>query len=438
MFLWLKKYMPRSLYGRAALILILPVLTVQLVVSVTFIQRHFEDVTRQLTQGLGLDLVYISSQLPDPEADAVTEAGRALSRQFGLQFNMVEVGATGPLPERRRFYDFSGIVVIDVLQQVVPNLLSVDLPDDKRVAVYVDLPAGTGVFSFDRTKVSASNPHQLLVWTLVAGGFMTLIAYSFLRNQLRPIKRMAAAAEAFGKGRHVPYKPGGAIEVRAAGNAFLEMRGRIERQIEQRTLMLSGVSHDLRTPLTRLKLGLSMIEDDSREDLENDVTEMQHLLDEFLSFAKGDSEGEPELIDPVQLAQDIVSGYVRSGQAVSLGVVDGTGPARLRPVAVRRAVENLIGNAVRYGSEARLSVRVGERSVRFRIEDNGPGIPPDQRGEAVKPFSRLDPSRNQNKGSGVGLGLAIVTDIARAHGGSLRLDQSDDLGGLMADLVLPR
>lgn len=438
MFLWLKKYMPRSLYGRAALILILPVLTVQLVVSVTFIQRHFEDVTRQLTQGLGLDVVYISSQLPDPDTDAVTEAGRALSRQFGLQFSILDAGTTGPLPERRRFYDFSGIVVIDVLQQVVPNLLAVDLPDDKRVAVYVDLPAGTGVFSFDRTKVSASNPHQLLVWTLVAGGFMTLIAYSFLRNQLRPIKRMAAAAEAFGKGRHVPYKPGGAIEVRAAGNAFLEMRGRIERQIEQRTLMLSGVSHDLRTPLTRLKLGLSMIEDDSREDLENDVTEMQHLLDEFLSFAKGESEGEPELIDPVQLAQDIVSGYVRSGQAVSLGVIDGTGPARLRPVAVRRAVENLIGNAVRYGTEARLSVRVGERSVRFRIEDNGPGIPPDQRGEAVKPFSRLDPSRNQNKGSGVGLGLAIVTDIARAHGGSLRLDQSDDLGGLMADLVLPR
>ncbi|NVO23099.1 two-component sensor histidine kinase [Donghicola sp. B5-SW-15] len=430
--------MPRSLYGRAALILILPVLTVQLVVSVTFIQRHFEDVTRQLTQGLGLDVVYISSQLPDEDPEVVIQSGRALSRQFGLQFSVVDTAATGPLPARRRFYDFSGSVVIDVLQEVVPNLLSVDLPDDKRVAVYVELPAGTGMFSFDRTKVSASNPHQLLVWTLVAGAFMTLIAYSFLRNQLRPIKRMAAAAEAFGKGRHVPYKPGGAIEVRAAGNAFLEMRARIERQIEQRTLMLSGVSHDLRTPLTRLKLGLSMIDDDSREDLENDVTEMQHLLDEFLSFAKGDSEGEPELIDPIQLAQDIVSGYERSGMPVSLGEVEGTGPARLRPVAVRRAVENLIGNGVRYGTEARLSVRVGERSVRFRIEDNGPGIPPDQRGEAVKPFSRLDPSRNQNKGSGVGLGLAIVTDIARAHGGSLRLDQSDDLGGLMADLVLPR
>lgn len=181
-----------------------------------------------------------------------------------------------------------------------------------------------------------------------------------------------------------------------------------------------------------------MIEDESRDELEGDVNEMQHLLDEFLSFAKGEGEGEPELFDPAELAADIVAGFVRSGHDVALASVEGTGQARLRPVAVRRAVENLIGNAVRYGTKARLSCRIGEKSVRFRIEDDGPGIAPEQRGEAVKPFSRLDPARNQNKGSGVGLGLAIVTDIARAHGGSLRLDQSPEMGGLMADLVLPR
>lgn len=438
MFLWLKKYMPRSLYGRAALILILPVLTVQLVVSVTFIQRHFEDVTRQLSQGLALDLNYISEQLSGTEASALTDQGKALSRKFGLQFSVPDETDAGALPERRRFYDFSGVVVQEVLGQMVPNLLSVDLPDDKFVAVYVSLPAGTARIAFDRNKVSASNPHQLLVWTVVAGAFMTLIAYSFLRNQLRPIKRMAVAADAFGKGRHVPYKPSGAIEVRAAGNAFLEMRARIERQIEQRTLMLSGVSHDLRTPLTRLKLGLSMIEDESREELEGDVTEMQHLLDEFLSFAKGETEGPAEVLHPEELVKDIVAGFVRSGHSVEFAHLEGEGTARLRPVAVRRAIENLIGNAVRYGTEARVSCRIGERSVRFRIEDNGPGIPAEMRGEAVKPFSRLDPARNQNKGSGVGLGLAIVTDIARAHGGSLRLDQSPEMGGLMADLVLPR
>ncbi|MEY8883084.1 ATP-binding protein [Donghicola sp. XS_ASV15] len=430
--------MPRSLYGRAALILILPVLTVQLVVSVTFIQRHFEDVTRQLSRGLALDLNYISEQLSEAGPAELDEEGKSLSRKFGLRFSVLEGVNTEAIPERRRFYDFSGSVVQDVLGRMVPNLLSVDLPDDKLVAVYVVLPAGTARIAFDRNKVSASNPHQLLVWTVVAGAFMTLIAYSFLRNQLRPIKRMAVAADAFGKGRHVPYKPSGATEVRAAGNAFLEMRARIERQIEQRTLMLSGVSHDLRTPLTRLKLGLSMIDDESRDELVGDVNEMQHLLDEFLSFAKGEGEGEPELLNPADLAADIVSGFERSGHNVTLLPVEGEGMARLRPVAVRRAVENLIGNAVRYGTQARLSCRIGEKSVRFRVEDNGPGIAPEMHGEAIKPFSRLDPARNQNKGSGVGLGLAIVTDIARAHGGSLRLDQSPDLGGLMADLVLPR
>ena len=438
MFLWLKKYMPRSLYGRAALILILPVLTVQLVVSVTFIQRHFEDVTRQLSQGLALEVNYITDQITAPDRLDAIDLGRPLARQFQLQFSVLPEDVTGPLPERRRFYDFSGSIVQDVLYQMVPTVLAVDLPDDKRVSLYLAMPAGIGVYNFDRTKVSASNPHQLLVWTVVAGAFMTLIAYSFLRNQLRPIKRMAVAADAFGKGRHVPYKPTGAVEVRAAGNAFLEMRARIERQIEQRTLMLSGVSHDLRTPLTRLKLGLSMIDDESRDELVGDVNEMQHLLDEFLSFAKGEGEGEPELLNPADLAADIVSGFERSGHNVTLLPVEGEGMARLRPVAVRRAVENLIGNAVRYGTEAHLSCRIGEKSVRFRVEDNGPGIAPEMRGEAIKPFSRLDPARNQNKGSGVGLGLAIVTDIARAHGGSLRLDQSPELGGLMADLVLPR
>jgi two-component system osmolarity sensor histidine kinase EnvZ len=277
------------------------------------------------------------------------------------------------------------------------------------------------------------------------GILMTLVAYIFLRNQLRPIARLAAAAEAFGKGQTVPYKPSGALEVRAAGHAFIEMRMRIERQIEQRTMMLSGVSHDLRTPLTRMQLELSMLPpSDEVRALESDVQDMSRLLNTFLDFARSDALEETEEVDPFALAEAVVEDHRRVGGQVTL-VRLGTPPAseeatlvQLRPMALERALDNLVGNALRYGTQARVSVELFGAAVRFTVEDDGPGIPADQRDMAMKPFARLDAARNQNAGSGVGLGLAIASDIARSHGGALRLGQSPGLGGLKADLVIAR
>ena len=255
---------------------------------------------------------------------------------------------------------------------------------------------------------------------------------------MRPITRLARAAEAFGRGRHLDYRPAGAVEVRAAGNAFLDMRARIERQIDQRTLMLSGVSHDLRTPLTRLKLGLSMLDDEDREAMEQDVTDMERLIDEFLDFARGASEGEAKPVDPVALVAQIVEDMRRAERDVTLYLAEGEGTVALRSAGIRRAVENLVNNAVRYGTRAEVSVLLTDKSLRIRVEDDGPGIPKERREEAVKPFVRLDTARNQNLGSGVGLGLSIATDIARAHGGMLRLGESERLGGLRAELVIGR
>jgi len=201
-------------------------------------------------------------------------------------------------------------------------------------------------------------------------------------------------------------------------------------------MMLSGVSHDLRTPLTRLKLGLSMLPAAEAAPLQPDADEMQLLLDALLEFSRGAAEGSPETVNPETLLRQIVKDARRAGHDVNLVSVEGEGTATLRPTAIRRAVENLIGNAVRYGKHADISLSVTPKSVRIRVEDDGPGIPPEQRTEAVKPFSRLDPARNQNQGSGVGLGLAIVADIARAHGGVLRLSKSQQLGGLCADIVI--
>lgn len=437
-FAWLKKYLPRGLYGRAALILIVPVVSVQLVVSVVFIQRHLEDITGQMSMTLvrELDVIAERARTAGTRQEALDRMEPFLSA-FEMDVRFVPLEAV-PDDDYIRWYDYSARVVRRTVRRAMPETLATVFPDNRLILLYFQSPIGPVEVGVNRRRVTAAAPHQLIVTMVFFGGLMTVIAFLYLRNQLRPITRLADAAQAFGRGRMVPYSPSGATEVRAAGGAFLDMRSRIERQMEQRTMMLSGVSHDLRTPLTRLKLGLSMIDEEEAEPLLRDVAEMQRLLDAFLDFSRGAAEGEPEPTDPVHLVEQIVADAQRAGTPVSLGACEGAGEVPLREMAIRRALENLIGNAVRYGSRALVSVVVTERSLRFRVEDDGPGIPAELRAEAIKPFSRLDPARNQDRGSGVGLGLAIVADVARAHGGVLRLSESASLGGLCADIVIAR
>jgi len=264
----------------------------------------------------------------------------------------------------------------------------------------------------------------------------------FLNNQIKPIRRLSDAAEAFGRGWAIPFNPRGAREVRSAGHSFLAMRARIIRQIEQRTMMLSGVSHDLRTPLTRMKLSLGLIAPSEEvEHLKRDVDEMEAMLTEFLEFARGDSEEKTETVGVKALTKQIVRNFKRAGHDIKLSFIMETpldDTLKCRKQAVQRAIENLLGNAVRYGKNAHLTVTIEPDTVVFMIEDDGPGIPKDKRDAAVEPFTRLDVARNQDKGVGSGLGLAIATDVARSHGGNLALLQSDDLGGLKAVLSLPR
>jgi len=444
----LKPTLPRSLFGRAALILIVPIVTIQLVVSIVFIQRHFEGVTRQMTGGVIIELDYLLAAVgAAPSVAAARSEAAKLAEALDFQ---VVLPADGPLPpgavsggaaaDLRRFWDWSGREVIASLRDRLASLIAVDLrTDDRRVRILIATRHGPMAVTLDRRRVSASNPHQLLVLMMVASAVLTLISYVFLRNQLSPIARLAAASEAFGRGQSVPYRPRGATEVRVAGHAFLDMRARIERQIEQRTLLLSGVSHDLRTPLTRMNLGLSLLPaDEDTASLRRDVEEMERLVNEFLAFARGDAMEETERVDPQSLVMRAVENAQRAGQPVSLGACEPAEPVALRPQAVLRALDNLIGNAVRYGSRARVGFSVTDRTLRLTVEDDGPGIPKDRRDEALQPFVRLDGARNPNQGGGVGLGLSIAADIARSHGGVLRLGSSADLGGLRADLVLAR
>jgi two-component system osmolarity sensor histidine kinase EnvZ len=437
-FQWLKRYMPRGLYTRALIILILPVLSLQLLVSIVFIQRHFEGVTRQMTAAVAIDLRYLrdlADAAPNREAAITSVNAVALPLELAVSwpYDIPDIVSD------RQWFDFTGRTVAIRLREAVPQIGAVSMADRRRVTVWIATEQGPMSVDISRTRLSASNPHQLLVIMVVLGAVLTAISYIFLRNQLRPITRMARAAADYGKGRITPYHPGGAAEVRAAGMAFLDMRNRLERQIQQRTMMLSGVSHDLRTPLTRLRLGLSLLDDEEAEPLTRDVDEMQRLLDSFLDFARSDAGDAMERVDPASIVRDLVADFTRIGLAVTLQ--PGSGPQvtiPMRPAAIRRALDNLVGNALRYGKKAHIAVHVTDRAIRYVVEDDGPGIPADQHDDAIRPFTRLDAARNQDKGAGVGLGLAIVADIARSHGGVLRLSASDTLGGLKAELVLAR
>jgi two-component system osmolarity sensor histidine kinase EnvZ len=430
--------MPRGIYARAALILVLPILLLQLLVSVVFIQRHFEGVTRLMTSAVNIELRFLvdTANSATTLADARTALGRI---DEPLEIDTVLPADDVITQDILPFVDLTGGTVIETLRAGVSDILAVSLERRSRVVVWVQTRYGPLRMELRRARVSASNPHQLLVIMVVLGGIMTAIAYVFLRNQLRPIKRMARAATDYGKGRITPFTPSGAIEVRAAGMAFLDMRNRLERQTQSRTMMLSGVSHDLRTPLTRMRLGLSMLDPQDAAPLAHDVDDMERLLDAFLDFARTDAEDSLVPTIPRQIITDVLADATRMKQDVTLGAIEGADEkVGLRPLAIRRAMDNLIGNALRYGTKAEIGVSVTDRAVRFWVEDDGPGIPPERYDEALSPFVRLDPARNQDKGSGVGLGLSIVADIARTHGGVLRLGVSERLGGLKAELVLAR
>jgi two-component system osmolarity sensor histidine kinase EnvZ len=436
----IKNYMPRSLFGRAALILIVPVITIQFVVSIVFIQRHFDGVTRQLSRGLLLEVQHMMRQLDAaPDLASAQQKTAILARDLSMR---VQLPAAGPPPsgDQRDIWDLSGREVGTTLHDGLDRLTAVDLQADRReVHLWLTSAYGPVMVTLARSRVTATNPHQLLVVTALASMLMTAVAYVFLRNQLSPVTRLAAAAEAFGRGQILPYRPRGATEVRAAGAAFLDMRARIERHLDQRTLMLSGVSHDLRAPLTRMKLGLSMMPPDAEtQDLQGDVEDMVRLVDEFLAFARGDAMEETALVEPQSLVDQVVEKARRAGLPVSLGVCQGAGQVELRPQAMIRALDNLVGNAVRYGNRAVVSYAITDKALRLTVEDDGPGIPKDKRDEALLPFARLDAARDPNHGGGVGLGLSIASDVARSHGGVLRLGESADLGGLQADMVLGR
>lgn len=418
MWIWLKRYMPKGLYGRVIAILLLPVLSVQAVVGIVFVQRHFEAVTEQMTYSM-LPVLETVLQGADP-----------------VPLGVEQGAAPDPFGSQRRFYDLSGRVLQRVLGDELPGLAAVDLQDPAQVRLRVDRDGGSVALGFDRSRVTPRNPHQLLVIMAIMGAVMTFVAYLYMRNQLRPIKRLGRVAEAYGRGQVLPLYLAGATEVRAAGAAFLAMRGRLERQAASRRTMLAGISHDLRTPLTRMRLTLSMTDEDTSEALLTDVQEMETLIDAFLDYARDSASDPHEMVDPAHILSDAAGAASRLGPVEIAPWPADLTPFKARPMALRRALDNLLSNALRYGNRAKVGIERRSGVICFTVEDDGPGIPAAQCEDAMRAFTRLDPSRNKATG-GVGLGLAIVSDVARSHGGRLELDRSETMGGLRAALILP-
>jgi two-component system osmolarity sensor histidine kinase EnvZ len=439
----LKRYLPKSLFGRALMILLVPILLLQSLAAALFVQRHYDAITGQMAGAVAHELNFAITRVE--EAPTVADARAALAQmaaQFDLEMGLDE----GPELESqvlRQFYDVTGGIIYETLKDILERPMALDLVNFRK---YVDARIVTekGIVRvlIPRRRLNPSNPHQLLIWTTLAAVVLAVIAVMFLRDQIRPIKELARAASAFGRGRSVEFRPSGAVEVRSAGAAFVNMRTRIERQIEQRTRMLSGVSHDLRTPLTRMKLALAVAEDSPEmREIGSDVDEMERMLEAFLDFARGEGGEIPEPANPVELAEEVAADARRKAIEITLysHVETPDEPeVQMRRQALKRCLTNLVDNAASYGAQVRLSTKLNRRVLEFAVEDDGPGIPEEKREEVLRPFTRLDEARNQNVASGVGLGLSIAQDIARAHGGSLTLDDSPRLGGLRATVALPR
>jgi two-component system, OmpR family, osmolarity sensor histidine kinase EnvZ len=438
----LKRTLPRHLFGRSLIIIVAPIVLLQAIVAYVFFERDLDTTTRRLARDVAADTALLVAIEDNGGADRLRLRTLA-ARQLNYRLKFLP-GQNLP-PFTGKLTSTIDLALDDILEQRIGK------DRDFRTArvgdafdIKVDVHDGVLEVVVPRDRVTVSKPDIFILWMVGSSLILLGIAILFLRNQVRPIERLARAAESFGKGRAVPdFKPYGAVEVRRAAQAFITMRERIERHVTQRTEMLAGVSHDIKTPLTRLKLALAMMPEGEGHAAPNeiasmrgDVAEMEHMLDEYLAFARGEGGEEAVPTDLGELVRDAVAaaGGARGRDDVTVNAPAGV-LVSVRHTALRRCLINLVDNAIKHGSRVAVTLSLDGRMVEIAVEDNGKGIHESRREEAFRPFHRLDEGRNLQVG-GSGLGLAIARDIARAHGGDITLGDSA-LGGLKAVVKLP-
>ena len=430
-----KRFLPRSIFGRSLLIVLTPIIILQIVVALVFYERHWDTVTRRLTTAVAGDISTLIWMMNTYEAEDEQSLVYRISRihldmeayfrpDEHLPAELPPVGSSG-LEEQ----------LAESLNERVGRPFIIDTDAGNRMMlIKVGLQNGVLDVYVHEKRLESSTTDLLVFWMVGTSVVLALIAAYFLRQQIRPIRRLAAAADSLGKGRtDVELKPSGASEVRQAAHAFLMMRARILRQIAQRTQMLAGVSHDLRTPLTRMKLQLAMLSDKAgAADLQADIADMERMVDAYLAFARGEGEEPVASTDLRTMIDEIVA---NAHNGVVEAETEGDLEVEVRPQAFKRCLTNLVANAQRYAENVAIAARRTGDAITITVDDDGPGIPRESREAAFRAFFRLDPSRNPETG-GTGLGLTIARDIARGHGGELTLDDSP-LGGLRARIVIP-
>jgi len=426
----LRDYTPRGYNARNILILIVPMIIFVVSMTLFFFYTHVEQVNAKLSRAVAEELAFVINH-HEEHPEQFDDMARSISASGLMSLSFT--------PDVKQLTPPPGNECCDQLRDEMRIRFGGQpwvfryLPDDL-LTIRIIGPRGMYEARMDRKRVIIITAHIFIVWTVAFSVLLLLTSYLFLRNQVRSILQLSWAADAFGRGEDVPnFKPSGAIEVRKAARSLLRMRNRIRRYADQRTAMLAGVSHDLRTPLSRLKLELALAPKDfETAQAKNDILEMERMLDGYLAFARGEEGEQPVQSDLATITREAVSAAAARSQ---LEVIATPVPMRLRPLALKRAISNLANNAADYGKRVRLTVAATATEATVVVEDDGPGIPQENYEDAFRPFSRLDASRNQNV-SGVGLGLTIARDTARAHGGDVTLGESE-LGGLRATLRLP-
>jgi two-component system, OmpR family, osmolarity sensor histidine kinase EnvZ len=433
----IKSVTPTGLYARSLLIIILPMVIVQSVVAFLFMERHWDLVTNYLASAVTEEIATLIDVYKTYPQDADRAQLRRIAQdRLGLVVDFLPDTQLPPPGPKPFFSQLDEALSNQIRKQIGLPFWIDTLGRSSIVEIRIKLPNTIMRVFARRADVYDPNSWIFLVWMLATSLVVLTVAILFLRNQIRPIVRLADAAEAFGKGREAPnFRPRGAREVRRAAAAFLEMKARIERAIEQRTTMLAGVSHDLRTVLTRFKLELALLGDGAEiEAIKKDVDEMAGMLEAYLSFARGDTGEQPAPTDVAALLDQLKADTERNGYRVSVSF-HGRPEVTVRPAAFKRCIGNLVSNAVRFAKNVSIAGHRDHRWLTVTVDDDGPGIPAKMREEVFKPFLRLDDARNQDQG-GTGLGLAIARDIARSHGGDIALGDSP-LGGLRATVRVP-
>ncbi len=429
----LRRVLPRTLLGRSLLIILVPLVLVQGVTLFIFYGSHLDLISRRLATAVAGEVSLTTELLARDGSDEARERTLAMARdQFEITMRLrpgavlaprTQVNVLGPMDD-----DLGASLAAKLRRPFHMDWTS----DPQSVLLQVQVAQGVLDVEVPRKRLYTSMIYVFVLWMTGTGVLLYAIAALFMRNQVRAIRRLAKAAEAFGMGRDQgPIRPEGAVEVRRAATAFNRMQERIRRFLAQRTEMLAGVSHDLRTPLTRLRLALAMqpgIDAGDAADMTADLEEMERMIEGYLAFARGESTEQARLVDLSLLLDEVCAGARRAGARVSLDTPAGLSLA-LRPDAVRRAVTNLVDNARRHGRHVALAALPQERGVLVTVDDDGPGVPRARREDVFRAFQ-------SGTGGGTGLGLTIARDIVRAHGGDIVLKDSP-LGGLRACIRLP-